>query len=181
MNLHEKLYSTLTPQQRAVAMFAALARRDDAECDRLNESAPVYTYRAHDLEFRRLLTSSTFMALHTALFIEPEVARYLGCLASMAMLGLDDDVDVDEFNAVQDRFKRIGASVKAYWLAYAETCAGMGIDPDELLRGIGVELSEHARALIGKDVEPDPVLLASASELMGQLAGSVSTARLADS
>lgn len=36
-----KLYDTLSPQERAVAVLSALARDDEAEVDRLNASAPI--------------------------------------------------------------------------------------------------------------------------------------------
>ncbi len=169
--INDRLYSTLTPQQRVVAMFAALARRDEAECTRLGDTAPVYSYRAHDLEFRRLLNCTERMALHTALLIEPEVIRYVAHLGMLVHLTSGDDCDPEQAEQIIARIEEISASIKSYWLAYSDTCAGIGIDPDELLRGVGAELSDHARILTRKDAEPNAELLASASNLMRQLAG----------
>jgi hypothetical protein len=169
--LNDKLYSVLTPHQRVVAMFAALARRDDAEATRLGDTAPVYSYRAHDLEFRRLLNCAERMALHAVLFVETEVVRYVAHLGMLVHMTSGDGCDPDEFDRLTERIEEIRASIRAYWLAYADTCASIGLDPDELLRGVGAELSSHARVLTRKDVEPDAELLASASDLMRQLAG----------
>jgi hypothetical protein len=169
--INDRLYSTLTPQQRVVAMFAALARRDESECTRLGDTAPVHSYRAHDLEFRRLLNCTERMALHTALLIEPEVVRYVAHLGMLVYLTSDDDADPDKCERVVERIAEISGAIRTYWLAYSGACADIGIDPDELLRGVGAELSDHARVLTRKDVEPDAELLASSTDLMRQLSG----------
>nr|WP_288121121.1 hypothetical protein [Thiomonas sp.] len=169
--IDDRLYSTLTPPQRVAAMVATLARRDDAEAQRLGDTAPVYAYRAHDLEFRRLLSCAERMALHAALLIEPEVIRYVAHLGVLVHMTSGEDCDPDEFDRLAERIAEIKAAVRAYWLAYADACAEIGIDPDELLRGVGADLSDHARILTRKEVEPDPELLESATELMRQLAG----------
>ena len=171
MNLSDKLYATLTPSQRVAAMVAALARRDDSEAERLGDTAPVHTYRAHDLEFRRLLNCAERMALHTALLIEPEVIHYIVYLGVLVHMTSRDDFDPAEFDRLTERIAEISTAVRAYWTAYAETCASLSIDPDELLRGVGADLSAHARMLTRKEVEPDPELLESARTLMHQLAG----------
>jgi len=167
----DKLYSTLAPAARVVAVVSALARRDDPETTRLMQTAPLATYKAHDLEFWRLLHGAERMALHTARLIEQEVTVYVARLGMQVHAAGGDECDPEAFDRMTESIKELSASIKAYWLAYADTCAGIGLDPDELLRGVGAELSSHARLLTGKDAEPDPELLASASDLMRQLAG----------
>jgi len=167
----DKLYSALGPAARVVAVVSAMARRDDPETTRLMQTAPLATYKAHDLEFWRLLHCAERMALHTALLIEPEVIRYVAHLGILVHMASGEGCDPDEFDRLTERLTEISASIKAYWLAYSDACASIGIDPDELLRGVGVELSSHARVLTAKDTEPDPELLASATTLMRQLAG----------
>ena len=169
----DKMYSTLGPAGRVVAVVSAMARRDDPETTRLLGTAPLATYKAHDLEFWRLLHGAERMALHTALFIEPEVIRYVAHLGMLVHMTSGDGCDPEAFDRLTERIAEISASIKAYWLAYSTTCASIGIDPDELLRGVGAELSDHARVLTAKDVEPDPELLASATSLMRQLSGRV--------
>ncbi len=171
MTVTDKMYSALAPDARVVAVIAAMARRDDAETTRLMDTAPLATYRAHDLEFWRLLHCTERMALHAALFIEPEVMRYVAHLGILVHLTSGDDCDPDKFDRVVEGIDEISAAVRAYWLTFTDTCAGISIDPDELLRGVGAELSDHARILTRKDVEPDAELLASASALMRQLSG----------
>ncbi len=111
------------------------------------------------------------MALHAALLIEPEVIRYVAHLGMLVHMTSGDGCNPDAFERVVERIAEISASIKAYWMAYADTCASIGLDPDELMRGVGAELSPHARVLTAKDVEPDTELLARATELMRQLAG----------
>ena len=171
MTVTDKMYSALAPAARVVAVVSALARRDDAETTRLMDTAPLATYRAHDLEFWRLLHCAERMALHTALFIEPEVIRYVAHLGMLVHLTSGEGCDPEAFDRLTERIAEISASIRAYWLAYSTTCAGISIDPDELLRGVGAELSDHARVLTAKDVEPDAELLESASALMRQLSG----------
>jgi hypothetical protein len=171
MTMTDKLYSTLGPAARVVAVVSALARRDDPETTRLMDTAPMATYRAHDLEFRRLLNCTERMALHAALFIEPEVMRYVAHLGVLVHLTSGEGCDPDEFDRMTALIEDVGASIKAYWTAYADTCARIGVDPDELLRGVGAELSDHARILTRKAVAPDAELLASATDLMRQLSG----------
>jgi hypothetical protein len=169
--MNDKAYSALGPAARVVAVVSAMARRDDPETTRLMQTAPLATYKAHDLEFWRLLHCAERMALHTALLIEPEVIRYVAHLGTLVHMTSGEGCDPEEFDRKYRAITEISASIKAYWLAYATTCASIGIDPDELLRGVGAELSDHARVLTAKDVEPDPELLASATALMRQLAG----------
>ena len=171
MTVTDKMYSALAPAGRVVAVVSAMARRDDAETTRLMNTAPLATYKAHDLEFWRLLHGAERMALHTALFIEPEVIRYVAHLGVLAHMTSGDGCDPEAFDRLTERVAEISASIKAYWLAYSTTCASIGIDPDELLRGVGAELSDHARILTRKEVEPDAELLASATDLMRQLSG----------
>ena len=171
MTVTDKLYSTLGPAARVVAVVSAMARRDDPETTRLMQTAPLATYKAHDLEFWRLLHGAERLALHTALLIEPEVIRYVAHLGILVHMASGEGCDPDEFDRLTERLTEISASIKAYWLAYSDACASIGIDPDELLRGVGVELSSHARVLTAKDAEPDPELLASSTALMRQLAG----------
>ncbi|MDE2174817.1 MAG: hypothetical protein KGJ54_05985 [Betaproteobacteria bacterium] len=171
MTVTDKLYSTLGPAARVVAVVSAMARRDDPETTRLMQTAPLATYRAHDLEFWRLLHCAERMALHAALLIEPEVIRYVAHLGILVHMTSGDECGPEEFDRLTESIAEISASIRAYWLAYSDACADIGIDPDELLRGVGAELSDHARVLIAKDVEPDPELLASATDLMRQLAG----------
>ena len=169
--LTDKLYSTLTAQQRVAAVVSAMSRRDDPETTRLMETAPIATYKAHDLEFWRLLHCAERMALHAALFIEPETARYLAALGMLVYMVKTDDADPQEVDGLIESLGRIAAQVKAYWTAYAKTCADIGMDPDELLRGVGAELSDWARMMVNKNADPEPDVLESATDLMRQLAG----------
>ncbi|SCC92432.1 hypothetical protein THIX_20482 [Thiomonas sp. X19] len=173
MSINDKLYSTLGPAARVVAVVSAMSRRDDAETTRLMDTAPMATYKAHDLEFWRFLHCAERMALHTALFIEPAVTLYVSRLASLGILVHQDGgaFDVEAAERLVEAANEAVANIKAYWTAYTTTCADIGLEPVELLASVGAALSPTAKMLTGKDVEPEPELFASASALMRQLAG----------
>lgn len=167
----DKLYSTLGPAARVVAVVSAMARRDDPETTRLMDTAPLATYRAHDLEFWRLLHCAERMALYTLILIEQEATRYVAGLGALVHMTSGEECDPEAFDRLSERIAEISASAKAYWVAYTAECDEIGIDPHDLLRGMGTELSPHARVLTQKDVELDTELLESATTLMRQLSG----------
>ncbi len=45
-------YETLTAQERFQLLVEAMARKDEVECKRLEDSCPTHTYRCEDVEFR---------------------------------------------------------------------------------------------------------------------------------
>jgi hypothetical protein len=47
-----KYYAVLTAPERFTLLVEAMARRDEAEMERLENSCPQFTYRAEDAEFR---------------------------------------------------------------------------------------------------------------------------------
>ena len=47
-NINCKHYGQLSPQERTNLTVLALARNDTQEADRLLDTCPKYTYRAHD-------------------------------------------------------------------------------------------------------------------------------------
>jgi len=172
MTVTDKLYSTLAPSARVVAVASAMARRDDAETTRLLDTAPLATYKAHDLEFWRLLHGAHRMALHAALLIEQDALLYVAGLGVLTGLLRQIDGDIEEAERLMDGMNDAVVSAKSYWQAYTATCAEIGLEPLELLAAMGVELSSVARMLLTeKEGEPDPELLASASEMMRILAG----------
>lgn len=99
--------------------------------------------------------------------------RYTAALGALIHFASaeNDEFTPDEAENLLQSIARTGAGIRAYWLAFTTTCADIGLDPDELLRGVGAELSDHARILTRKEVEPDAELLASATDLMRQLSG----------
>ena len=171
MSITDKLYSTLGPAARVVAVVSAMARRDDAEATRLMDTAPLATYKAHDLEFWRLLHCAERMALHAALFIEQDAVLYVSRLGMLTALLHQDGYELDQGQTLLDAMDERKAFIAASWAAYATTCEQIGIEPLELLASVGVALSPVAKMLTAQDVEPDSELLGSASELMRQLSG----------
>ena len=51
MNIKPIVYENLTPHQRVVAAFEAMARGDKDEADRLRETCPFKNYRQRDAAF----------------------------------------------------------------------------------------------------------------------------------
>jgi hypothetical protein len=59
MDIKPGTYKALTPRERSVAYFEALARRDFTEADRLHDSCPRKTYTQPDLSFTSLTQGMT--------------------------------------------------------------------------------------------------------------------------
>jgi hypothetical protein len=70
-----KHYDTLSPHERFVLMIEAMARKDEVECDRLEDSCPRLTYRAEDAEFRDRMRRVYHIAMTVALNMRAGLAR----------------------------------------------------------------------------------------------------------
>ena len=70
MNRLARLYDRLTPDERLCAFVDALARKDDQELDRLNETCPRKTYVCDDWAYRGRLRDLWILAMNHALDIQ---------------------------------------------------------------------------------------------------------------
>jgi hypothetical protein len=70
-----KHYETLTANERFQLLIEAMARRDDVECDRLEDSCPTRVYRCEDADFRDRVRRAYIITLIVCLNLRAGIAR----------------------------------------------------------------------------------------------------------
>ena len=73
--INDQHYKSLTSHERFVLLVEAMARRDDAEADRLEATCPQYLYRAEDQAFRDRMRRAYMFASWVALGLEGPLAK----------------------------------------------------------------------------------------------------------
>jgi hypothetical protein len=68
-------YTTLSAQERFALLLEAMARRDEVEADRLEETCPRFTYRAEDQAFRDRMRRAYMIASRVCLNIQSGLAQ----------------------------------------------------------------------------------------------------------
>jgi hypothetical protein len=68
-------YNTLTPHERFVLLVEAMARKDEAEADRLEDTCPQFTFRGEDQAFRDRMQRLYMIASWVALSLEGPLAQ----------------------------------------------------------------------------------------------------------
>src|SRR3954462_11755391 len=68
-------YETLTGAERFTLMIEAMARKDEVECDRLEDSCPHLLYRCEDVEFRDRVRRAYHVAAAVCLNMREGLAR----------------------------------------------------------------------------------------------------------
>ncbi len=74
-NVSDRHYHTLSPHERFVLLIEAMARRDDAEADRLEDTCPHFTFRGEDQAFRDRMRQLYMIASRVALNLEGPMAQ----------------------------------------------------------------------------------------------------------
>jgi hypothetical protein len=106
-------YASLAPPERFALVVEAMARRDFAEADRLEDSCPRFTYRAEDAEYRDRMRRSFAIAAMACLNMR-------GGLAQLRMTGAFSEV-CKEFAGTLARFAEVAF---LYGRAYGHWEAG---------------------------------------------------------
>jgi len=73
--INDQHYKTLTSHERFVLLIEAMARRDEAEADRLEATCPQFLYRAEDQAFRDRMRRAYMIASWVALGLEGPLAQ----------------------------------------------------------------------------------------------------------
>jgi hypothetical protein len=68
-------YETLTAHERFQLLVEAMARRDEVECDRLEDSCPTRVYRCEDADFRERVRRAYSITLTVCLNMRAGLAR----------------------------------------------------------------------------------------------------------
>ena len=152
-DLLSRQYASLTGAERFTLMIEAMARHDETEASRLEDTCPRYLYRAEDAEFRDRMRRAFSIATLACLNIQ-EALGQLRMLATMNELG---DVLCGEFAAemqhAADGTMALGSSqlraalgeilaqrVMAEWEGLSRFCRdSVGVEPGVLLSAFGLE------------------------------------------
>jgi hypothetical protein len=89
MKFPNKLYETLTAAERTRAFVEAVARRDNDELDRLNDTCPRYAYTCEDADFVRMRLNTWLITL----IVHQEASYYaeIAGAATTLLMGYDGD------------------------------------------------------------------------------------------
>lgn len=137
--LADKVYATLTPTQRASAFVSALARKDFTESRRLKETAPVYSYRTHDLMFFHAMDRGLVLATIAGSAMERAMITGLSALLAVGQEVIADlqapniPYDGKPGDAMIALYIACERTIRMTWAAYAEAATLAGFDPQELL------------------------------------------------
>jgi hypothetical protein len=163
-----RLYDRLTPEERMRAFIEALARRDEQELDRLNETCPRKTYVCDDWAYRGRLRDLWILAMGHALDIQ-RLGQTILVLCAMCM-NAETKSDESAHEDLSEKVERLGGRLLAYLEAWRQFCADLGLDGDRALVAfqldpmgpLGVLLGEEARELL--NLEPDEEEVARRAE-----------------
>jgi hypothetical protein len=75
MAITTKHYETLSGPERFQLLIEAMARRDDVECDRLEDSCPKRVYRCDDADFRDRVRRAYSITVSVCLNMRAGLAR----------------------------------------------------------------------------------------------------------
>ena len=75
MAITAKHYETLTAHERFQLLIEGMARDDEVECKRLEDSCPTYVYRCEDAEFRDRVRRAYGIAVTVCLNMRQGIAR----------------------------------------------------------------------------------------------------------
>lgn len=158
MNPLTRLYDRLTPEERMRAFIEALARRDEQELDRLNETCPRKTYVCDDWAYRGRLRDLWILAMSHALDIQ-RLGQSILVLAMCLNAETKGDESADE--DLSEKVERLGGRILAHLEAWRQFCADLGLDGDRALVAFQVDPMGPLRVLLGEEardllnLEPD--------------------------
>ncbi len=137
---------------RSSAIFAALARGDMSEADRLTDTAPHIHYTGAD--FIPLFQQSLMVAATAALNIERAHKRYMAARAVITIAAYRQQEGDDALILDAERRKdEHQTSAQAVWAAYAQAIAEAGLDPKETIRAVW-SFDDASQGLLADEAEP---------------------------
>jgi hypothetical protein len=156
--LTDRALSHLSPAPRASAIFAALARGDLNEADRLADTAPRAHYAGAD--FITLFEQSLMVATTAALHIERAHKRHMAARAVLAIMAYRQQEGGDAliFDAECQKDRHLAAG-QAMWAAYGQAIKEAGLDPAETMRAVW-SFDDTTQELLEGASEPDASALA---------------------
>jgi hypothetical protein len=158
--MHDRLYAMLTTPQRTVALFAALARDDVAEAERLADTAPRCYFEGADfgMDFMRVVMAAT-VAMQR---IDRAATGYVAARGRGAALVYRKGEDwVTEAERMAEAAEDFADRMRSIWAALRASLEPLGLDAFEVA-GSMVGLTELHRDILAVETveaEPDAELL----------------------
>lgn len=129
MDVKPKIYESLTPKQRIAAVIEAMAREDETEIKRLNDTCKMKSYRQRDISYSDVMTRLMGMSLALEADLRGMAIEYLTmdvslgeeiCLQKMVVIEMAwtrllDDLGIDKpsmLNAGAPRHYMVKALLK---------------------------------------------------------------------
>ena len=122
-----RLYGRLRPRERLALYLAAEARGDQAEQHRLAREAPVWVSRLPDCRHGALAAH-----LLTLIYVTEQLEHLAAFWHAAWRLDDPDDDCPDDWRLASDVAAYLFACNAKAWRAF---CAGLGLDPDQLIAG----------------------------------------------
>lgn len=126
MKFPEKLYESLTAEERARAFIEALSRLDATEVERLNDTCPTSRYVVEDWNYVQIKQNCMLVTLLVDREVS-SVAEWAG--ATLLQLVCSDGVEAGEVEAILCQcIRRYRVATRAF----DQFCREMGVKPDTM-------------------------------------------------
>jgi hypothetical protein len=140
MNSLTRHYHTFTADERARLFAAALARGDEQELERLDETCPHRCYEGDDIEYTSHKFRLWIMALMHAQQLEQKKSVFFGAISLLAAHERGEtEEDYKRMQFYKEMLKSVYSDHQAQEEAWKRFCADIGAEPDGLLRAYCIE------------------------------------------
>jgi hypothetical protein len=130
MNKLNKLYDNLSNDERIKLFIEAMARKDEFEVDRLEETCPRATYRMPDYQYTRHKTGAMMLSCFNVMDSYRSITY---ALFSLALLYVADNHDESiAENDLENTVRLWVTKFKANEQAWHEFCVENGLDPQTM-------------------------------------------------
>ncbi len=153
MRLTDRTYAALTTPQRVAALFAALARYDFGEADRLADTAPRQHFVGADFagDFLRV----AMVAAVAVQRIDRAATGYVAAMGAMsALTHRKGDNWITEAERMLEAAEAHKQRMCAIWAAFVVNVEPLGLDAFEVAEGIA-GLTDLHREILEVEAEPD--------------------------
>jgi hypothetical protein len=133
MQLTDKVYERLTPDERFRAAIEAFARRDVKEVDRLADTCGYTTLRIHGHAYFGRLRGFHELSMMHGLLVRDMAIVVMGSAYQLERAETDTPEGSEAQNEALDHMVHAAVRIKAYVKAWEDFCAELAIEPEKTL------------------------------------------------
>jgi hypothetical protein len=166
VEIADRIYERLKPEERFRAAMEAISRQDLAELDRLNEACPVEQVRIQSLAYFGRLRGFFELSMLNGIWIRDLIIGMWACITKMqcetqqvpddANTEVSADSDSEVHDDVSDTLCDLVSRLKAYRKAWVEFCESIGVDPVKAPLSYFGEAQFTLELFEEIEIEPDP-------------------------